>query len=628
MNKLYFGDNLDVLREKIPSESIDLIYLDPPFNSKLEYNVLYGTKRSGPSVSQSHTFGDTWKWGREAQRALDEAADRHLPAGALLDSFQRVFPKSDMMAYLAMMALRLIELRRVLKPTGSVYLHCDPTASHYLKILLDAIFDARNFQNEIIWRRTRAHNDVKLARFGAIHDVIFYYSRTEQRFFNRILTERNQTSPKTHDLYRHTDGKLYRKGDCRAPGDRGPRYEWNGHSKHWRFTEAEARRLEAEGKIVFSRTGMPRILRPADLTKGSPLQDIWTDIDLQNSGSSETLRYRTKKPLALLKRIIEASWNKGDVVLDPFCGCGTAIEAAEQLERKWIGIDITYLAIHVIESRLSKVFGAEIKNKYQLLGRPEDEEDARALAARNWLEFQKWAVLALGGLPMDRPGPDRGIDGIIRYHRVGIEQPNRAVVSVKGGLHVGVDAIHKLKSVVERERAEIGVLVCLDRPTAAMISEATSARDIGPQSRRVPKLQIITVDKLFEPDAVKLPGMIDPPEAVASAMTQLKPKRARRQIAGQEEMLFPISSDGSSTPEPKRRPSRQIRPVDIEVMRPVRATKRKRSKQSAPDKLHREPPLPPMALPGGKTAKGAQKDLSLPEPLLVQEPVSKRKRRR
>src|SRR6202023_3575115 len=199
----------------------------------------------------------------------------------------------------------------------------------------------------------------------------------------------------------------------------------------------------------------------------------------------------TQKPLDLLKRIIRASSKEGDTILDPFCGCGTAIEAAHSLKRKWIGIDVTYLAIHVIEGRMVKAFGSRIKDTYKLFGRPKDADDAMALAGRDWLEFQKWAVFALGGIPKDRPGPDGGIDGIIRYHRVGIEQPNRAVISVKGGMNVGVDAIHKLKSVVQRERAELGALVCINPPSAAMVREAASEGEVGPRSNRVPKLQII-----------------------------------------------------------------------------------------------------------------------------------------
>jgi hypothetical protein len=307
---------------------------------------------------------------------------------------------------------------------------------------------------------------------------------------------------------------------------------------------------------------------------GVPIQDVWTDISLIGGSSAERLKYPTQKPLTLLERVILASSNKGDVILDPFCGCGTAIEAAEKLERNWIGIDVTYLAIHVIESRLVKAFGEKVKKKYMLFGQPEDSDDARALAGRDWLEFQKWAVMALGGLPKDKPGADGGIDGIIRYHRVGVEQPNRAVVSVKGGLNVGVDAIHKLKSVVDRERAEVGVLVCVDKPTPAMIKEAASVGEVGPKSKRVSKLQIVTVDMLFQSHPVDLPGMIDPPEVIPSSPAFQQPKRARQKTKGQTEMLFAL--DNPQEPYEADKPikrNRQIRSVDIEV---TRAETRKR----------------------------------------------------
>jgi hypothetical protein len=234
-----------------------------------------------------------------------------------------------------------------------------------------------------------------------------------------------------------------------------------------------------------------------------------------------------------LNRIVLASSNKGDIVLDPFCGRGTAIEAAHGLGRKWIGIDVTYLAVHVIEERLSRAFGRSIKDEYQVFGRPLDADDAKApLAARDWLEFQKWAVFALGGVPKERPGADGGIDGVIRYHRVGIEQPNRAIVSVKGGLHVGVDAIHKLKSVVNREKAELGVLLCLDKATAGMTREAPSAGYVGPPSKRVHKLQIVKVDDLFSRSPVEIPGIIDFPELVRPLSVPTTKRKGRKYVVG------------------------------------------------------------------------------------------------
>lgn len=580
-NQLHFGDNLDVLRS-MRAETVDLIYLDPPFNSNANYNVLYGTKRGGASQAQSHAFEDTWKWGRDAQRALNETADRHLEAGALLDAFQKVFAGSDMMAYLAMMAVRLIEMRRVLKSTGSVYLHCDPTASHYLKVLLDAIFRPVRFVNEIIWKRYGAHSNS--STYGAVHDVLLFYSKGNDLTFNKQYSAYEEDYLKERFKFSDPDGRRWAEQNLANPAVRpnlmyafpaknGVKYDHPPNG--WKYTLEKMQELDDANRLHYPARdgGRLRMKNYLDERLGVPIQDVWTDISLIGGSSSERLKYPTQKPLTLLERVISASSNKGDVVLDPFCGCGTAIEAAEKLERKWIGIDITYLAIHVIESRLVKAFGEKVKRKYVLFGQPEDASDAMALAGRDWLEFQKWAVMALGGLPKDKPGADGGIDGIIRYHRVGVEQPNRAVVSVKGGINVGVDAIHKLKSVVDRERAEVGVLVCVDKPTPAMIKEAASAGEVGPKSKRVSKLQIVTIDMLFRANPLDLPGMIDPPEVVSSSPAFQQPKRRRKKTEGQTEMLFALDNPQERYLADKPKGNRQIRVVDIEV---TRAETRKR----------------------------------------------------
>ena len=576
MNKLYFGDNLDVLRA-MPPGVVDLIYLDPPFNSNANYNVLYGTKRGGASQAQAHAFEDTWKWGEDAQRALNESAERHLEAGALLDAFQKIFGGSDMMAYLAMMTVRLIELRRVLKSSGSLYLHCDPTASHYLKVVLDAIFGPANYRSEIVWKRTSAHSDASVG-FGDVTDSILFYSKSAEVKWNPVRLPLAKAHVDAKYTYKEPDGRVFATRDLRSPHPRpNLTYDYKGYKPHhngWSISRELMEQYDREGRLYFPSKpdGRIRLKIYLDQSKGVPLQNLWTDIAPINSQAQERMGYSTQKPLALLERIISASSDEGDLILDPFCGCGTAIEAAEKLGREWIGIDVTYLAIHVIEGRLVKTFGAAIKDRYKLFGSPEDADDARMLAARDWLEFQKWAVFKLDGLPKDRPGADGGIDGIIRYHRVGIEQPNRAVVSVKGGLNVGVDAVHKLKSVVTREGAEVGVLVCLDPPTAAMVKEAASEGEVGPRSKRVQKLQIVTINQLFQKNPVDLPGMIDPPEAVPSSPA-FQPKRGRKRIEGQAEMLFPIEGATAVSAAPKRKPNRQIRSVDIEVVRP--GTRRK-----------------------------------------------------
>ena len=570
-NELHFGDNLDVLR-RMSSGSIDLVYLDPPFNSTAAYNVLYGTKRGGPSQAQAHTFGDTWTWGTPARRAIDETANRHAKAGSLLDAFRTVFPESNMLAYLAMMAVRLIEMNRILKDTGSLYLHCDPTASHYLKVLMDSIFGPARFLSEIIWKRTSAHSSAK--RYGPVHDVILLYSKSDNYTWHPQPQPYDLSYLDTFYTHKDDDGERWRRSDLTGAGIRHGEtgQPWHGidvtaKGRHWAWPPAELDRLDSAGRIHWPKKkgGMPMLKRYLKDQPGVPLQDLILDIKPDHNLSHDRQGYSTQKPMPLIERFISASTGEGDAVLDPFCGCGTAIEAAQKLGRRWIGIDVTYLAIHVIEKRLVDAFGPEIKDQYKLFGRPMDAHDAVSLAGRNWLEFQKWAVLALGGVPMERPGPDGGIDGIIRYHRVGIEQPNRAVVSVKGGRHVGVDAIHKLKSVVIREKAEMGVLICIEPPTAAMVNEATSEGDVGPASRRVPKLQIVTVDMLFQPGAIELPGTLDQPEIGRVTLPAPRPTRRRRGTEGQTELLLPVPATRDGAPRPR---GRAIREVEIEVTRP------------------------------------------------------------
>jgi DNA modification methylase len=581
VNQLHFGDNLDVLRA-MPAEHVDLIYLDPPFNSNADYNLLYGTKRGGPSQAQAHAFEDMWQWGPDSQKALEETAQRHLQAGTLLDGLHKVFGDSNIMAYLAMMAIRLVELRRVLKSQGTLYLHCDPTASHYLKALLDTIFGGNCFLSEVIWKRTGTHSSAK--RWGPVHDIILFYAKNGNDYvWNRPFAPHSEKHLAAHYRKVTAEGRRYEHGELTGAGIRHGRsgMQWRGFDvtsigRHWTTTIDRLDELFAHGRIYIPEDGgWPRLVRYVDESKGRAIGDVWDDIPPINMRAHERLGYPTQKPLALLERIVEASSNEGDTVLDPFCGCGTAIEAAQKLKRRWIGIDVTYLAVHVIEGRLKKVFGAAIENSYSVFGRPKDTDDARALAARDWLEFQKWAVFMLGGLPKDRPGPDGGIDGVIRYHRVGIEQPNRAVVSVKGGANTGVDAVHKLKSVVAREKAELGVLVCLDTPTRAMTREALSEGQIGPPSRRVAKLQIVPVDKLFEPHPIELPGMLDPPDLVRTPL-RIPPKRSKKYVEGQGELLLPILGEAAGAAySDKERPNRSIRKIDIEVTRPTRPTRSK-----------------------------------------------------
>ncbi len=511
-NTLFYGDNLFVLREHIPTESVDLIYLDPPFNSSRSYNVLFKDEHGTESEAQLEAFEDTWHWNLEAEQTYGELiteAPSH--EAAMIESLRGFIGTNQMMAYLVMMTARLVELHRVLKPTGSLYLHCDPTASHYLKIILDTIFGAEQFRNEIIWQRTRGHNDQKLTKFGAIHDVLLYYSKSAIRTFNKQYTERDAKAENTHDLYRHTDGKLYRKGDCRAPGGRGPRFEWNGHIQNWRFTQEKAKELEAQGLIVYSRSGMPRVLRPVDLSRGSPLTDIWADIDPPNSGSNELLGYPTQKPIALLERILQTSSNPGDVVLDPFCGCGTAIAAAQKLDRKWIGIDITHLSIALMKYRMEEMFPDA---KFKVIGEPKDIGAAHQLATEDRYQFQWWTLSLIRARPLGgeagsregKKGSDKGIDGVIAFIDDNTGKAKRVLVQVKSG-HVKSGDIRDLKGTLEREKAAIGVFITLEPPSRDMITEAASSGFYHSPGWRqdYPRIQILTIEELLHGAAVKMP---------------------------------------------------------------------------------------------------------------------------
>ncbi|MGB7044010.1 MAG: DNA methyltransferase, partial [Methylocella sp.] len=425
MNKLYFGDNLDVLRDHIDQESVDLIYLDPPFNSQENYNVLF-KERSGAGVgAQVEAFRDTWKWEDGAANAYEDVMRFNGAVALILRGYQAWLHQSPMMAYLAMMAVRLIELHRVLKPSGSLYLHCDPTASHYLKIILDAIFDERNFVNEISWKRTTTKNDYKQGakNWPRIRDIIFSYAKDAEngvRTFNQPFSEYDANY--LHSKYPYTDAEERRYGlwDLTAPGSgsRGhPKYEFMGVTRHWRYNREKMDQLLSQGRIIQPSTGaVPRYVRYLDEMPGVAIGDNWDDISPINSQAQERLGYPTQKPVALLERIIAASSNPGYVVLDPFCGCGTTVEAAERLGRRWIGIDVTHYAVTLIEKRLQKI--GMTKDKYTVIGRPTTIGDAHELANRNKHQFQWWAAWLLGAQTYREAkiGPDGGIDGNIFFN--------------------------------------------------------------------------------------------------------------------------------------------------------------------------------------------------------------------
>ena len=531
-NTLYYGDNLDILRQHLPDESVDLVYLDPPFNSNANYNVLFKEQSGEASPAQIRAFTDTWEWTQEAVRTYEQEiiTNPSVPANVkdMISAFRQFVGGNAMMAYLVMMAPRLVELRRVLKPTGSIYLHCDPTASHYLKLLMDTIFGKENFRTEIVWKRTSAHSDTRQGRrqHGRVHDLILFYFKSDSWTWNPLYTEYDQEY--IDQFYRHVEpetGRRYRLGDLTGPGGAAkgnPSYEVMGVTRYWRYSEERMAELIEQGRVIQTSPGaVPAYKRYLDEMPGIPLQDVWTDIGPIGSRAKERLGYPTQKPQALLERIIQSSSNEGDVVLDPFCGCGTAVAAAENLKRRWIGIDITHLAVALMKNRLRTAFDLHPGNDYQVVGEPADVGSARALAEQDRYQFQYWAMSLLEALPRkqdERRGADRGIDGLLHF----IDGPRRAtkkaIVQVKSG-RVSSPLIRDLNGTVEREKADLGLFITLEDPTRDMRAEAANAGFYHSEiwQRDYPRTQIRTIAELLDGhgfDVPPHPSMYQPAQRV------------------------------------------------------------------------------------------------------------------
>jgi len=516
-NTLYYGDNLDIMHEHISTASVDLVYLDPPFNSNRTYNVLFQDESGKDSESQITAFEDTWHWGRDAEATyhalITEGGDR---VATMIDAMRTFIGANEIMAYLVMMAARLVELHRALKPTGSLYLHCDPTASHYLKIILDTIFGPERFINEIVWKRTTTHSDAK--RWSPVSDTLLFYAKSAEFTWNPQYTIHDPEY--VADKYRHDDhdGRgLYQLDNMTSPNPRPNMiYEWKGHTSPpfgWRYSTETMTKLDAEGRIWYpaSKDKRPRLKRYLDESPGRVHDNIWLDIPPLNSQAAERLGYPTQKPLALLERIIGASSNPGDVVLDPFCGCGTAIAAAQKLGRAWIGIDITHLSIALQKYRLAAMFPGIT---FKVIGEPEDIGAARQLALDDRYQFQWWALSLVKAKPLGgqegskagKKGSDKGIDGVINFLDGGASTLQRIIVQVKSGKVKSGD-IRDLVGTVQRENAAIGVFITLEPPTQDMTREAVTAGFYHSPSwgRDYPRIQILPVADLLHGAEVKMP---------------------------------------------------------------------------------------------------------------------------
>lgn len=537
-NVLYFGDNLEIMRRHLPDESVDLVYADPPFKSNQNYNVLFQEMDGSRAASQILAFEDTWTWDSEDEAVF---ADMVTAGGRLADAlqaFRQLIGPCDMLAYLVMMAPRLVECRRVLKPSGSMYLHCDPAASHYLKLLMDAVFGPANFRTEIVWKRSSAHSDAKQGRaqHGRIHDVILFYTKTDEWFWNQVFTPYDEKY--VDDFYKYTEpgtGRRYRLGDLTGPGGAAkgnPSYEVMGVTRFWRYSKEKMADLIKEGRIVQTKPGaVPAYKRYLDEMHGVPLQDWWGDIGPIGAQAAERLGYPTQKPVALLERIIASSCPEGGTVLDPFCGCGTTVTAAQTLGRSWVGIDITHLSITLMKQRLKDSFGDAAA--FKVVGEPTSIPDAAALAASDPYQFQWWALGLVGARPAEgKKGADKGIDGKIVFQGDSAGKFETVILSVKAG-HVTANHVRDLRGVLDREKAAIGVLISMEDFTGPMQTEAVTAGlyESKTWGRRYPKIQLLTVADLLAGKQIEMP-----PVKQVGATFKKAPRAAAPAVGTQTEL--------------------------------------------------------------------------------------------
>jgi site-specific DNA-methyltransferase (adenine-specific) len=462
MNQLYFGDNLDIMREHILDESVDLIYLDPPFNSKSNYNVLFQEQDGTKSRAQITAFEDTWHWGLESEETYREIVNTGTNKTIeLIQALRGFLGQNDMMAYLVMMTIRLMEMHRILKSTGSIYLHCDPTASHYLKLVMDAIFEGKNFRNEIIWHYKKWPSGYR--QFQRNHDVILFYSKTNStdRVYKISYMPRAVSTLKRFGTSTIISG-----------------YDEDGSRRPSQTSEEDS--------------------------PGVPRDDVW---DIGRVPPIKQL-FPTQKPEALLERIICASSKDDDLILDPFCGCGTTITVAEQLKRNWVGIDITHLAITLIKHRLNSAYEKSL-TPYEVIGEPTDINGARALAEQDRYQFQWWALGKVAARPAKdkKKGPDAGIDGHLYFIDDNSGIAKKIIIQVKSG-HVQRNVVATLKGDMEREKAVIGAILTLEKPTRPMMKEAFAVGFYEPKylpGKHYPKVQILTIDELLSGKQLEYP---------------------------------------------------------------------------------------------------------------------------
>ena len=537
MNRLYYGDCLTIMLDW-PSACVDLIYLDPPFNSNRQYNAIYKDETGRLLPDQIEAFCDMWELDAEREHAIRTMPVLMRESGIddAIVEFWRLWMNAlrgtqpRLLAYLSYMAQRLLVMHRLLKPSGSLYLHCDPTASHYIKALLDAIFGHQNFQSEVIWRRTSAHNAAR--RWGPIHDTILMYSKTDHYKWNRVAQSYSDAYIASAYRYEDAHGR-YRLTEITGPGTREGQsgLPWRGvnpteRGRHWAVPALPSWVVEPGGYKSMSvqdrldvldeenlidwpaRGSMPRFKRHLQPDAGVAIQDIiW---DISPVGGNEGMGYDTQKPIALLERIIQASSNEGDVVLDPFAGCATTLEAAQALGRQWIGIDIAIHAVkRVARVRLTERLGLMEGKDFIVEGVPRTLEGARDLWRRDKYHFQKWAVEQVEGFVTTRRSADGGVDGRLYFAVPHAPDLQSMVIEVKGGANVGINVMRELRGVMDFDAALMAGLIIMDpmgpaqaRNFHRFMGEAGTLEILGIE---YPRLQVLSVAEILDGQRFKTP---------------------------------------------------------------------------------------------------------------------------
>jgi Adenine specific DNA methylase Mod len=512
-NRLFYGDNLTIM-QSINNGSVDLIYLDPPFNSQRSYNLIYKQATGLPVPEQEEAFCDSWELDPEKEEMArkmpmvlrEYGVDESLVQFwiAWINALKNT--QKSLLAYLIYMSYRLLEMKRVLKPTGSVYLHCDPTALHYIKVIMDGIFGHQFYRNDIVWKRTSGHSDAR--RYGWVHDNILFYTKTDTYTWNKPFQQYDDAY--VEQYYRYTDeaGRRFMSGDISAAGLQGGgyEYEWKGVTRLWRVPRESMEQLDVEGRIFYTRNGIPRMKRYLDEAKGLPAQDVWTDVEALRSWHKERLGYPTQKPKALLDRIVLASSNPGDVVFDPFCGCGTAVYAAHENKRKWIGCDIAILSVRIVRDVLLKRYGLRENIDYQVSGIPLSVDGAEDLFSRDPRQFQNWVVELAGGFASKRHSGDLGVDGRIYFETS--DGLKSMVLSVKGG-KLTPAYVRELRGTMERDiNSLLGGFICLQEPTKGMKEEAARAGQFTYLGKTYDRIQIRTAGDLLARQAFDTPSKV------------------------------------------------------------------------------------------------------------------------